>query len=135
MSSPNSPSKRKNNTSDSSDELSQEGRYRPFGKIADQGEQLVDKGSPFTSSNLAQNSLSTGKENQEMIMGIDPSLQEQAPAGHEMQERGSLRMMSTRTAKALERSKPADTMDLAQVMEDYNVATESGAVRHAGFLD
>jgi len=131
--SPNSPSKRKNDTTDSSDEASQEGRYKPFGKISDHGEENIDSGS--SSSHLAQISVPPGKENQEMIMGIDPSIHENPSSSQEMQERSSMRMMSARTGNESEKAKPIDIMDLDQIMEDENVATESGAVRHVGLMD
>jgi hypothetical protein len=71
----------------------------------------------------------------EMIMGVDPSFQEPNLSGQEMQERSSMRMLSARAQDGAGNAKPIDIMDLDQVMEDDNIAQESGAVRRVGFLD
>lgn len=76
-----------------------------------------------------------GNGESEMIIGIDPSLQEYFPAGQEMQERSSMRMLSAGSKDGTTNSKPIDSMDLDQIMEDDNIAQESSAVRHVGFMD
>jgi hypothetical protein len=70
-----------------------------------------------------------------MIIGVDPNTNENPSPGQEMQERSSMRMLSARAGNGSENTKPIDIMDLDQIMEDENVAMESGAVRHVGFMD
>lgn len=133
--SPSSPSKRKTETTESSDEASQEGRYRSFAKISEEDGDESGIGAQSASSNLTQVVAPNGKQNHEMIMGIDPNLHENSSPGQEMQERSSMRMLSSRARDGAENPKPIDSMDLDQVMEDENIAQESGAVSHIGYLD
>jgi hypothetical protein len=76
-----------------------------------------------------------GNGGSEIIMGVDPSLLDSHSSGQEMQERSSMRMLSARPKDGVANTKPIDIMDLDQVMEDDNIARESGAVRRVGFLD
>ncbi|KAH8600848.1 hypothetical protein B0O99DRAFT_589727 [Bisporella sp. PMI_857] len=57
------------------------------------------------------------------IMGVDPLSE---GTGQEMQERSSLRMLAGKGAR---QASTIDHMDLDQVIEDHNVASESRAVR------
>lgn len=104
-------------------------------KKSAQGEEYNDTGAQSASTNLAQIPVSDGKENHEMIIGVDPNTYENPSPGQEMQERSGIRMLSARAGNGSENPKPIDIMDLDQIMEDENVAMESGAVRHVGFID
>lgn len=135
--SPTSPSKRKTDSSESSDEALQEGRYKSAVKVYGQEEEDAkrsDIGAPPMSSASAQVALG-GSRNEELIMGLDPNREGTTSSYQEMQERSSMRFLSTIPGDSTANTKPIDIMDLDQVMEDNHVAQESDAVKHVDFVD
>jgi hypothetical protein len=93
------------------------------------------EGAQAASSSLAQSFALNGNRGQEMIEGVDPNMHETPSSGQEMQERSSMRMLAAKPRGGAENAKPIDLMDLDQVMEDDNVAQESGAVMQIGLMD
>lgn len=131
--SPTSPGKRKVESTESSDEALQDFRYKGSSKSLEKEEGDADlEVGKHDPSHLAQPTVN-GNRGLEMIEGVDPDLIEAPPIGQEMQERNSMRMLLTQNGT--EKTKPIDLMDMDQVMEDENVAQESGAVKRVGFVE
>lgn len=131
---PASPGKRKVESSAASDEALQDFRYRGNSKVSDNENGDPDfKRAPIVSGSLAHSGTINGNNELVMIEGVDPDMQEVPGAGQEMQQRNSMRMLAAQSRT--EQTKPIDFMDTDQVMEDDNVAQETGAVKHVGFMD
>jgi len=65
---------------------------------------------------------------EDVIMGIEPSIEAGYSSGHEMQERSGMRLLQT----SKDEPSTIDSMDLDSiVVEDELQAVESSAVRHA----
>lgn len=76
-----------------------------------------------------------GDEQAEVILGIDPLIEvgpEGSFRGQEMQERKSMRIISSRPQGSADARNTIDSMDLDHFVEDHP-ETESGAVQHVGF--
>jgi len=140
VSSPASPGKRKIESTDSSDEALQEGRY-PTRGIVEVTEREVGNpgldGAQIAASSLALHAVQNGSGH-EMIMGVDPNMDDAPIEGQEMQERprsSMPRILSASTRPIDGSQKPLDIMDMDEVMEDDIVANESGAVKQVGFME
>jgi hypothetical protein len=80
---------------------------------------------------LTDGSTTTDDNGHEVIVGVDPSLLDNRSSpfeGQEMEERSSMRMLSSRTNS--EKISTIDNMDLEHVMEDENTREESAAVKN-----
>lgn len=84
---------------------------------------------------LEEGAYGGGQQQPEVILGIDPfqdGPSEDTPRGQEMQERKSMRMLSSRPKRNAEEGDSADSMDLDHIVQDHHVAEESGAVKSIG---
>jgi hypothetical protein len=91
------------------------------------------------SQNLASNTGegSHNQENLEVIMGVDPSLQQHdgGSSAQEMTELGGMRFGMMGSAAGNAKRSTIDNMDLDEVVEDQHVAEPSGAVKRVGFAE
>jgi len=80
----------------------------------------------------------TEVQGQDVIIGVDPTQLidvETQFTRQEMQERNSLRVLSTRPNGSIQRPATIDSMDMDQIMEDTDTRDESAAVKHVGFVE
>jgi len=89
---------------------------------------------------------SRGNEFNDVIMGVDPTQLvdtsmpnlidvDNGSGGQEMQERSSLRMLSSQAKGSTSMMGTIDSMDLDEVMEDADNREESAAVKRIGFME
>lgn len=134
--SPTSPGKRKTEASEAADEALQDFRYKGNTKTSEDSTEDTTSNGARQVSELSDSStqpIVNGDSGMEVIEGVNPKNHETSSSGQEMQERGSMLMLAAQNGT--EKSKPIDLMDMDQVMEDANIAQESGAVKRVGFTD
>lgn len=126
ISSPKSPPKRKYDQCSSSGSTETEEQYK-----VDNDKRMVASEAIAASSALQSRLSQSG----DVIMGVDPVTDGNAPPGQEMQERSGNSLLSHFVGNASKQSMANDSMDINEVMADEDVQRERIVVKRVGFAE
>jgi hypothetical protein len=126
ISSPKSPPKRKYDQCSSSGSTEAEEQYK-----TDSDKRIV------ASEAIAASSALQGRLSQsgDVIMGVDPVTDGNAPSGQEMQERSGNILLTHLVGNASKQSTANDSMEINEIMNDEDIQKESAAVKRVGFAE